>query len=120
MQGDIEKDISGHTEIFDDIPGNFTIEDLITRLKIRFYDNEDLKQSKILDNALIRENFQRNFVQNELKKIDEEDLILVNDLDEIPNLEKFKYNVSKMSSKIGMERTALYRKLKTLNITMEL
>ncbi len=38
----------------------------------------------------------------------------------IYNLEKFKYNVSKMSSKIGMERTALYRKLKTLNIPMEL
>ena len=36
------------------------------------------------------------------------------------NLEKFKYNVSKMSSKIGMERTALYRKLKSLNIKMEL
>ena len=54
--------------------------------KINDNDNKDLKQSKILDNALIRENFQRNYVQNELKKIDEEDLILVNDLDEIPNL----------------------------------
>ena len=41
----IEIDISGHTEIFDDIPGNFTIEDLITRLKIRFYDNENLKHN---------------------------------------------------------------------------
>ena len=59
--------------------------------KINDNDNKDLKQSKILDNALIRENFQRNYVQNELKKIDEEDLILVNDLDEIPNLEKFVY-----------------------------
>ena len=36
------------------------------------------------------------------------------------NLEKFKYNVSKMSKSIGMERTALYRKLKLLNINMEL
>ena len=70
--------------------------------KINDNDNKDLKQSKILDNALIRENFQRNYVQNELKKIDEEDLILVNDLDEIPNLEKFvykkNYNFSTTSS----------------------
>jgi len=36
------------------------------------------------------------------------------------NLEKFEYNVSKMSVEIGMERTALYRKLKSLNINMEI
>ncbi len=36
------------------------------------------------------------------------------------NLEKFKYNVSRMSSEIGMERTALYRKIKLLNINMDL
>ncbi len=35
------------------------------------------------------------------------------------NLEKFEYNVSKMSKSIGMERTALYRKLKLLDINME-
>ncbi len=38
----------------------------------------------------------------------------------IYNLQKFKYNVSKMSDAIGMERTALYRKLKLLNINTEL
>lgn len=38
----------------------------------------------------------------------------------IYNLEKFEYNVSKMSHEIGMERTALYRKLKTLKIRTEL
>ena len=36
------------------------------------------------------------------------------------NLEKFEYNVSKMSVEIGMERTALYRKLKLLKINMEI
>ncbi len=36
------------------------------------------------------------------------------------NLEKFKYNVSKMANEIGMERTAIYRKLKLLNIKMDL
>ena len=44
-----------------------------------------------MDNALIRENFQRNFVNSTIKKYNGEDLVLINDLDEIPNLEKFKY-----------------------------
>ena len=37
----------------------------------------------------------------------------------IYNLKKFKYNVSLLSSKIGMERTALYRKIKLMNIKMD-
>ena len=32
------------------------------------------------------------------------------------NLSKYNFNISKMSSKIGMERTALYRKLKLMKI----
>ena len=54
-------------------------------------DDEKIKESKILDNALIRENFQRNFTLSKLKDCLDNDLILINDLDEIPNLEKFKY-----------------------------
>ncbi len=38
----------------------------------------------------------------------------------IYNLQKFQYNVSKMSQEIGMERTALYRKLKILKINTEI
>ena len=49
------------------------------------------REHKILDNALIRENFQRNFAHKKLMEFDDNDLILINDLDEIPNLEKFKY-----------------------------
>ena len=49
------------------------------------------REHKILDNALIRENFQRNFVHNKLTEFDDNDLILINDLDEIPDLEKFQY-----------------------------
>ena len=36
------------------------------------------------------------------------------------NLEKFKYNVTRMAQEIGMERTAIYRKLKLLNIKTDL
>ena len=54
-------------------------------------DSSDLKESKILDNALLRENFQRNFAYNNLMSLSDDDLILINDLDEIPNLENFIY-----------------------------
>ena len=62
-------------------------------LKIIHKDDKGKKREhKILDNALIRENFQRNFVHNKLTEFDDNDLILINDLDEIPDLEKFQYN----------------------------
>lgn len=51
-----------------------------------------IKNSKILDNALSRENFQRNFLQSKINDFSDDDLIIVSDLDEIPNLEKFRYN----------------------------
>ncbi len=54
-------------------------------------DDRSLKNSKILDNALLRENLQRNFLQSEIQKFHDEDLIIISDLDEIPNLEKFVY-----------------------------
>ena len=58
---------------------------------IKQEDNILVKNSKILDNALLRENFQRNFLQSKLKQFDENDLIIISDLDEIPNLKNFKY-----------------------------
>ena len=59
--------------------------------KILDKDSENTRNSKILDNALIRENYQRNFISDFLEKFSDEDLILINDLDEIPNLKNFKY-----------------------------
>ena len=54
-------------------------------------DNLNIKNSKILDNALLRENFQRNYLFNKIKDFNNEDLIIISDLDEIPNLENFVY-----------------------------
>ena len=39
-----------------------------------------------------RENFQRNYISNGLKEIQDDDFIMISDIDEIPNLRKFKYN----------------------------
>ena len=54
-------------------------------------DSKHLKNSKLLDNSLLRENFQRNFCHEKLKKFSEDDLVIINDLDEIPNLKNFRY-----------------------------
>lgn len=54
-------------------------------------DSHNIKNSKILDNALLRENFQRNFLQKEILKFHDEDVIIISDLDEIPNLKNFVY-----------------------------
>ena len=54
-------------------------------------DSKHLKNSKLLDNSLLRENFQRNFCNEKLKKFSEDDLVIINDLDEIPNLKNFRY-----------------------------
>ena len=60
-------------------------------LEISQNDNLELKNNKILHNSVERENFQRNSLLDGLKDVSNEDLILSSDLDEIPNLEKFKY-----------------------------
>ena len=53
--------------------------------------SKEIKKNKILDNALKRENYQRNFIFKQLEKFSEDDLVIINDLDEIPNLENFAY-----------------------------
>jgi len=54
-------------------------------------DNESTKSGKYIMNALYRENGQRNFIKEGIKQADEEDLILISDVDEIPNLSKINF-----------------------------
>ena len=49
-------------------------------------DTDDKKNSKYIMNALKRENFQRNEIKKGLTNAKPDDLILVSDVDEIPNL----------------------------------
>ena len=51
--------------------------------KINESDSNFLKNTKTLDNALLRENYQRNFLQDGLREFEENDLITISDLDEI-------------------------------------
>jgi len=49
-------------------------------------DDKDLKSFKYIENALERENYQRNYISKGLNDADAEDIIMVSDVDEIPNL----------------------------------
>ena len=71
--------------------------------KIKDQDTLSLKNSKVLDNALLRENFQRNYLNEQIKNFDDNDLILISDLDEIPNLQNFVYK-----SKITLFEQKMY------------
>tara|TARA_B100000963_G_scaffold360113_1_gene389785 strand:+ start:1041 stop:1910 length:870 start_codon:yes stop_codon:yes gene_type:complete len=70
--------------VYDKEPNN--IEEILST------DNEEDKSRKYIMNASLRENGQRNFISNGLKKAQNEDMILISDVDEIPNLEKLNFN----------------------------
>lgn len=61
-------------------------------------DNESIKSSKYILNAARRENGQRNYIIQGLLNSDDEDVILISDLDEIPNLSN--YNLNNIDKKI--------------------
>ena len=69
-------------------------------------DNEDIKSEKYISNSILQENEQRNFILNGLKDANEEDLILISDVDEIPSLERL--DISKIDQKIIMFRQEMF------------
>ena len=59
-------------------------------------DSNDVKGSKLINNSLKRENYQREMGKISLEKAEDEDIILINDIDEIPNLNEINFkNISK-------------------------
>ncbi len=55
-------------------------------------DSENEKSRKYIMNALYRENGQRDFIQRGLEKANENDLILISDVDEIPRLDQLDFD----------------------------
>ena len=55
-------------------------------------DNENLRNHKSIFNASYRENGQRNFIIEGIKNAEDDDIILVSDIDEIPNLENINFS----------------------------
>ena len=55
-------------------------------------DSENDKNNKYIINAAYRENSQRNFIMEGLKEANDEDIILVSDVDEIPKIDNINFN----------------------------
>jgi len=69
-------------------------------------DDENTKNSKYILNAAKRENFQRNCILNGIKNADPQDVILISDLDEIPNLER--NNLKNINNKLIFFKQKLF------------
>ena len=69
-------------KVYDEIPNNID--------EINDKDDESTKSGKYIMNAVYRENGQRNFIMSGLKEANDEDIILISDVDEIPNLSEIK------------------------------
>tara|TARA_A100000164_G_C21924719_1_gene782441 strand:- start:1890 stop:2759 length:870 start_codon:yes stop_codon:yes gene_type:complete len=70
--------------IYDENPSN--IENVLSS------DSHNVKSHKYIFNALYRENGQRNFISKGLEMAQNEDIILISDVDEIPNLGNLDFN----------------------------
>tara|TARA_B100001559_G_scaffold271157_1_gene239503 strand:- start:360 stop:1250 length:891 start_codon:yes stop_codon:yes gene_type:complete len=74
--------------------------------KINDNDSEDEKSKKYILNAAFRENGQRNFIIKGLQNAENDDLVLISDVDEIPNLEGL--NLSTINEKIILFRQDMF------------
>ena len=78
--------------------------------KIDKEDNETMTSHKLITNAHLRENDQRNHISKGLSNAADDDLILISDVDEIPNFESIK--LEKIKNQIIMfEQNIFYYKL---------
>ena len=74
--------------------------------KINDEDTESVKSEKYIFNAILRENGQRNHILNGLLDAEKNDVILVSDVDEIPNLTNVDF--SKIRNKIFIFRQEMF------------
>jgi len=78
--------------------------------KLNKEDDEGTKSYKLIINAHLRENDQRNHISKGLNNATDDDLILISDVDEIPNFESIKFE--KIKNQIIMfEQSIFYYKL---------
>ena len=79
-------------------------------LEFKKSDTEDKKAEKLILNGMARDYYQREKLNSGLKEANKEDLILISDLDEIPNLQNIEF--TKISNNIIIfEQKMFYYKL---------
>ena len=71
-------------KVYDEVPNKIS--------KVLGEDDENTKSVKYIMNAIYRENAQRNYISEAIKDATEQDIILISDVDEIPNLSKINFN----------------------------
>jgi beta-1,4-mannosyl-glycoprotein beta-1,4-N-acetylglucosaminyltransferase len=78
-------------------------------------DTKEKKGEKLILNGYARDNYQRNNLNIGLKNIDDEDIIIISDLDEIPNLQGVNFKNIKEKINIFKQKMFYYK----LNLYIE-
>ena len=78
--------------------------------KINDNDTSEIKGQKLILNGYARDNYQRNRLSDGLKNVLDDDIIIVSDLDEIPNLENLDFTLIK-NKIIQFKQKMFYYKL---------
>ena len=78
--------------------------------KINDNDSSEIKGQKLILNGYARDNYQRNKLSDGLKKVLDDDIVIVSDLDEIPNLKNLNFNLIK-NKIIQFKQKMFYYKL---------
>ena len=107
---DLKFDINKYPKFKDKIIYIVQDEEPLNLETVKKEDDEGIKSYKLIFNAHRRENFQRNLISKVLDKANEDDLIMISDVDEIPNLKDL--NVARVNNKIVIfEQNIFYYKL---------
>ena len=72
------------------------------------YENDDktTRGRKLINNSSKREHYQREMLKKSLNELEPEDFIIINDIDEIPNLEKI--NLNKIKKKLVLFKQKMF------------
>lgn len=77
--------------------------------KINKNDAPEISEEKLILNGMARDYYQRECLKKGLKNLDKDDLIIISDLDEIPNLENLKINEIKNNIVIFQQKMFYYK-----------
>ena len=72
-------------------------------------DDDKTKGNKLIHNSIKRENYQREMAKKSLDDLQEEDIILINDVDEIPNLDEINFKNINNKLIIFKQKTFYYK-----------
>lgn len=72
-------------------------------------DAAEISEEKLILNGMARDYYQRECLKKGLKNLDKDDLIIISDLDEIPNLENLKINEVKNNIVIFQQKMFYYK-----------